>query len=325
MNITYRNYTPALSGSLYEYMLKVYPNRKPEYLKYWIANIEKGGEQLWKKAVVAFIDDKIVGCTLCSEVTLVNNKKEYLGYFTGNTIISPKYRGMGISAPFYSLCNEYSEWITLGFTRAGENAARRYIGNYYELPPVNVYVSILPWNIIFRPNSFVFNNSFTVEKFSLFRVKSADEIKFPSGGKWTCDSFEMKRDKRFIQSRFFDIYCADRYVVYAIIGNGGEQHGYVVFRTTVYKGIRALVVVDYRHDEKVNFIVILKMAYKVANALRLCSIITMSNDSIGKIKLHPLTLNMKQLACATGMEDLAKWNKLLVTSADSDLDFVYYR
>ena len=70
-------------------------------------------------------------------------------------------------------------------------------------------------------------------------------MEIPINGHWTGDDIEFVRDGEFIQKRFFNIYCADRYGIYQYLSNG-KCIGYVILRKTRYKGFEMVSLVDYR-------------------------------------------------------------------------------
>ena len=68
-----------------------------------------------------------------------------------------------------------------------------------------------------------------------------------------------------------------------------------------------------------------KVALKIARLNHIGLVIALSSRDYGN-HLTPLIIKMKKkLSCSTGSKYYAeKFNNILMTSADSDLDFVYY-
>ena len=304
-------------------------------MDWWLTVIDGAGEDCWNKAVFLTDDDKIIGCSLASVFKIyVENKVET--YFTsGNTILNPEYRGKKLSKYFYEQVNEFDNWIRVGFTDVAFKVMPRFVKNFTPINPVNVYISVNRAVVgeLFRKLLHKKNNNekgFPADisigtKSRLRKIDNPDMLTIPSDGHWTNDGAEFVRDKDFIRNRFFEIYCSDKYGIYEYL-SAEKSLGYIVVRKAIYKSFDLLSLVDYRFysrkDETKAFSAVSRLARY--NSIGLAITLTSRNY---KLQLSPFTIKMKKkLCCATGMKSkLALFNDMLITSADSDLDFVYYR
>ena len=84
--------------------------------------------------------------------------------------------------------------------------------------------------------------------------------------------------------------------------------------------------VDFRFRKRDYETRALKAATKVAGTCGIGLVMTLTSRRWGYM-LSPLTImTKKKLHRAVGMKDYAEnFNEMLITSADSDLDFVYYK
>ena len=235
--------------------------------------------------------------------------------------MSDSYRGKGLSKLIYSEMNQYDHWFSVGITDIAWKIQPHLVKNFHPLKPVHVYVglSIIPF--LFRrkanPDSVIIDKTYRLD-----RAKSVEDISFPLSGRWTDERYELVRDQEFVKSRFFDIYRAAQYSVYKIVKNSAEV-GYVVVRPIRYRGVHMLSVVDFRIKGG-DYKLILKAAKELAWAFHFYAFIMLTNHVFPSLSFGPLVLRMKkELHFATSFEELSKIG-LLVTSADSDLDFVYY-
>ena len=335
MNIRVFSYQPKFHVRLLSFMRHVYPNRSDRYLDWWLTNIDNSGKDCWDKCIIVFDGDAIIGCTTVNEVDIKNGKGEKRLYAQANTILLADYRGKGISRKIYEKYN-YPDWITLGFTDIAWKIQPRYVKNFTPINPVNVYVSFNVWGFIKRHIWRILRRTTMKEcEFpsyinwgggqELVLIKDLNEIPFPKDGKWNEDDFEIVRDKTYFQKRFLDIYCSEKYHIYVFMVSG-KVVGYVVLRNTVYKELDMVSLVDFRFCKRKDEIKGLKAATKVAGLCGIGIVITLTSRNWGH-RLSPLTfLTKKKLYGAVGMKDYTeKFNEMLVTSADSDLDFVYYK
>lgn len=337
MEIQTIHYTPEWHDRLLAYMQMVYPHRNLEYLNWWVTNINDAGPDCWNKCLlIQENDNHFIGCTTANKTSIVYQHSIEPFYFRGNTIISPNQRGKGISKEIYNRVNSYNNWLSLGITEIAWKIQPKYVINFTPLRPINVYIGVNRRIVIqllkklFRvSNSSLSDVSFPLQlkingHDEIRRIKHVSEMIIPINGHWMEDNIEFVRDEEFINKRFFEIYCAERYGVYQYISKS-VNIGYVILRKTIYKGFEMISLVDYRFHARKDELRAFKVASKMARLNHIGMVIALSSRDYGN-RLTPLLIKMKKtLNCATGCKDYAdKFNDALFTSADSDLDFVYY-
>lgn len=325
MNIRVENYSPQLRLQVLDFLEKIYPYRSKYYFEYWIDNIEESLDKLKSKSVILFDENLIVGVALPNLFCIKNKKGETFELFSScNVIISWEYRGKGLAKYLYETCNGPDKWITLGITNAGVSAYKRYVKHYLPLKDLFVYVTF-NYTLLF-PFKHIQDLCKIVNKGQLMatQITSIEDLSIPFGESWTEDDFEVVRDYDYLKKRFFDNYRSKEYHVYSV-KKGTKPVGYFVVRRTFFK-IPALALVDYRYDKKcISLNDLLSMVDKVAVSCRLGATITITSENL-HASIFPFTFKTrKRLTCATNMDALVDSNNFLITSAETDLDFVYYR
>lgn len=313
-------------------MRAVYPSRNEKYLEWWLSNMDSGNEEDWQKCFIVFEGEEIIGCTTAIPIELVRNgiRKDF--YLRGNTIISPEIRGRGVSKLLYDKVNCYNNWLSVGITDIAWKIQPKYVKNFTPIRPINIYLAangwILPQVVRYllkgKPRTIDFPPQINLpleESFVL--VKDIKELDFPAETSWTADGVELVRDESYLQRRFFDIYCAEWYAIYKY-EKQGKTKGYTVLRRIMYKGVEMVSVVDYRFGNRDNERKAFWLAQKVARRNKVGLVFGMSTRKYHFLGFPLLIKTQKKLNCAVGNKEI-DFKDLLVTSADSDLDFVYYQ
>jgi len=329
-------YTPEWHNRLLEYMKSVYPHRDIRYLEWWISNIDHSDAECWEKCTIILDDEKIVGCTTVNDARILIDFIGNSFFARGNTIISANLRGKGLSKEIYNRVNLYDNWFSVGVTDIAWKIQPKYVRNFTPINPVRVYISLSLKGLfscllrkLFRykndlnslfPTIFNLNRN---EKF--VEVEKVASLSIPKDGRWTSDVIELVRDMSFFKKRYEGIYCHDRYHIYQYFSDG-KTEGYIVLRSTAYKGLDMISLVDFRFRNRNDEPKALKAAVKVAGLCGIGIVITLTSRMWGNL-LSPLTIKTKKkLHSAVGMKEIAdKFSDMLITSADSDLDFVYFR
>jgi hypothetical protein len=325
------SYSPQWHARLLEYMRKVYPYRGVQYLDWWLSNIDSGCEDDWLKCFIVVEDEEIIGCTTAIPIELVRDGIRNTLYLRGNTIISPEKRGKGISKLLYDKVNSYNDWLSVGITDIAWKIQPKFVKSFTPIRPINIYVAANGWifpQLVRRffkrkssPMRFPEHIRLSHNK-TFAHIDDAKALLAPEKGCWSKD-LELVRDEAFIQKRFFDIYCGERYAIYKY-EEQGKASGYVVLRKIVYGGFDMVSVVDYRfldrRDERKAFL----LAQKVARHNRMGLVFGMSSRKYHFLGSPLLITTPKKLNCAVGNKEV-DFSDLLITSADSDLDFVYYQ
>lgn len=328
------SYNPNWHARLLDYMKRVYPHRDIRYLDWWISNIDQSDEKCWEKCIIILNNEQIIGCTTANDARVLIDSEEKRFFSRGNTIVSPNQRGKGISKQIYNQVNLYDNWFSVGVTDIAWKIQPKYVKRFTPIRPVNVYISI-NWSIcmqLFRkvlgrqPATCQYPEYLSLSHFEkLQKVSNINQIAFPPQGQWIKDNAEFVRDKAFFLKRYYDVYSSERYTIYQYLLRG-ESVGYVVVRPSQYKGLEMFSLVDYRfysrQDEEKAF----KAAAKIAKSNNKGLVITLSSRKY-RFRLFSLTIKMKKkLNCAIGKTEYEDcFNDMLITSADSDLDFVYYK
>lgn len=337
MEIQIIHYTPEWHDRLLAYMQSVYPHRNSEYLNWWITNLDNAGFAYWDKSPLILEDGhQIVGCTTVNPISIVNQKNTESFFCWGNTIVSPNQRGKGISKGIYNERNLFKNWLAIGITDIGWKIQLKYVHTFTPLRPINVYIGVNRLIVIQSLKRFFHISYSSVPDVSfplklkinghdeIRRINNVAEMEIPINGHWTVDDIEFVRDRDFIQKRFFDIYCAKRYGIYHYLSNG-KSIGYVILRKTRYKGFEMISLVDYRFHSRKDELLAFKVASKIARLNHIGLVIAFSSRDYGN-RLVPLVIKTKkEVSCATGYKDYTdRFKDVLITSGDSDLDFVYY-
>ena len=325
-------YSPQWHSRLLDYMRAVYPSRNEKYLEWWLSNMDSGNEEDWQKCFIVFEGEEIIGCTTAIPIELVRDGVRKDFYLRGNTIISPEKRGRGVSKMLYDKVNCYNNWLSIGITDIAWKIQPKYVKSFTPIRPINVYVAangwILPQIVRYllkgKPRTMDFPPQIDLphgESFAL--VKNTKELDFPAQTSWTAGGVELVRDESYLQKRFFDIYCAEWYAVYKY-EKQGKTDGYAVLRKISYRGVEMVSVVDYRFGNRDDERKAFRLAQKVARRNRIGLVFAMSSGKYRFLGCPLLITTPKKLNCATGSKDV-DFSDMLFTSADSDLDFVYYR
>ena len=323
------SYTDQWRDKLLEFMMSNYPNRSENFLKWAITGIEEDAESQ-KRTFLIVSEDKIFGCTLALPLKFRIEGKENIYTSKFNTIISSEIRGMGLGKKlFEKRYTDNKESFSIGQTQKAIILHKKL--NDIFVNPVRVYISInfwllkSLWNTIRNKRKksdqdYIFPNSITINKIDFKKINSSDELDIPKDGYWLDDKIELVRDKNFIQKRFFDIY--QKYHVYRDFDNTC----YFIIRSTYVNGVEMFSLVDYRVRNSQQEKNIFQAAVHITQINRVGAMITLSSKKHSLLRFFPLTIRLsKKLSVSTAMTIFKPDEKIFITSADSDLDFVYYK
>ena len=156
------------------------------------------------------------------------------------------------------------------------------------------------------------------------KVDDVEKTDIPENGYWMDDTVEFVRDRSFLKNRFFNMYRKDEYHMYNYLIDGITK-GYLVVRKTRLSGIDMLSLVDFRCSRSIYERRMMLAVVKLAKMNKIGIVITLTSRNYSWISCNPLTIKMKKkLHTATGDPKMMRNENILITSADSDLDFVYY-
>lgn len=317
---------------LKEFLYANFPHREKDYLDWWLSQSINLKEDLQNRTFMIVDDSKrIVACTTALGTKIKINLKVSDMYWEANTIVNSTYRGQGVGRIIYEQMNLFRDRCTTGFTQAAYVIQPKIINHFKNLSSVFIYLSF---------NSFIFKSLWdrllgnTIKQDELnfpkqidlkhIRFERVDDIEsfgFTSDGFWQNEAIELIRDKNFFKSRFIDIYR--KYIIYqGKVGN--ETMGYFVLRPAQYKGFKLFSLVDFRYKNDCDEKSIIKAMTKIAKRNRIGMFITLTSLK-KKFWSSGCTIRTpKVLYGGTTMAEIKEDDFMLITSADSDLDFVYY-
>ena len=328
-------YTPEWHERLLTFMIAEYPNRSRSYLDWWLTNLDHGKQENWNKTVILMNENKIIGCTTANETRMsLHEGKEKNVFFVANVIISSHFRGKGLSKMLYGHINQFTNWFSTGITDIAWNIQSKLMDVFIKLDPVRVYISLNRFVVTaalkkigllrYKPGE-NYPDTFELNKNELFvKVDDVEKTDIPENGYWMEDTVEFVRDRSFLKNRFFNMYRKDEYHMYNYLIDGITK-GYLVVRKTRLSGIDMLSLVDFRCSRSIYERRMMLAVVKLAKMNKIGIVITLTSRNYSWISCNPLTIKMKKkLHTATGDPKMMRNENILITSADSDLEFVYY-
>lgn len=325
-------YTSDLYEQLMLFLIENFPNRDKRYLNWWLKQATDVKKELLNRTFVVMDADKIVACTTANwnKIKIYGQEQEF--YWEGNTIVSNIYRGKGIGRMIYEQMGRYLERCTTGFTKVAYDIQPKVIPHLRSVSIVFVYLFVnrcflnslyekitrrrLEQTDVFYPSVIKIKNV------QFCRVDSLEQMFFTPDGFWQNDDIEIIRDKSFFLKRFFDIYR--KYVVYKGWVNG-EFICYFVVRLAYYKGFNIISLVDFRYKKKDYMNNIDKAVSTIAKMNRIGFSLTLTSLKKQFLSFFPIILRTnKKIYGGTTLPGEEGECSMLITSADSDLDFVYY-
>ena len=324
-NIKVVSYTPNLHRELSEFLKNVYPNRDKMYIDWWITNVDRMGEAVWKKTSLLMEGKSIVGCTTFNSVNCSFSGDIRKMYWEANTVINKEKRGKGLGGLLYEKINIVKDRSTVGFTKTAWDIQSKKMSEFYVLNDVYVYFlwNYFVYRIASKRGKYLdFPQQVSLKRhLSLIQVEDFSNFETKNSGIWLRDRNEILRDKDFLVSRFDEIYRNKDYIRYLVMQDDSVV-GYIVVRKIVYKGMELLSLVDYRYKAPISAKDIIKALWRLMNLVGLGGCLILTSQ---KLSFFPyLVRTHKSLKAASNIVNFKEHNEVLITSADSDLDFVYY-
>ena len=313
--------------------LAVYMHKKfPLYSKkYILFNIEEAINSN-KGAVTSFIvlDDNqnIVGCHLSFSTKAWIHDKEVTAIWGHDTYLDSEYRrelGMdlvlGIAA--------YKYGFGMGLTDINTKIQKLIRSNIF-VDGVRKYCVLSPWILWRKAQSFLkaptsapsLPSVIHIADKSFTKCQYPKDIQIPNKGYWNKDICEVDfiRDKEFLNKRFF-LNPVHQYYVYTL----KNESCYFVLRPVLFKGVYALIVVDFRYDntKPIQVELIFKAAKKVCNQKRLGAILfTTSNKNVKSLFDNNKLCRSYPVAFVGGKKNVTSKDSIVfVTAADSDDEY----
>lgn len=329
-NLKIVSYTPNIHKLLLQFMITQYPNRSKEYISWWLNNIKNYDHDTQQKTKIAIIGDVIVGCTTVNEgFAYIDGSKTKL-FYEANTIVCPDFRGLGIGKLLYNEISKEEFRCTIGMTKAAYAIESKLFKNNLELTPIRVYITV-NWHIfntlitrklhsqdLISPDYFHCNNKTRFRKFEAFSA-IANIIKHCQNND---NCTEINRDESFFNTRFVNIWREEAYKKYIIEINNTDV-GYVIYRKGRIYGVDFVAIVDYRCIDKKFESSIFKGANTLAKLNAIGFSLCLTSRCYCNISLSPIRFKLPKKIKGLATSNI-KYKDILFTSADSDLDFVYY-
>ena len=283
-------------------------------------------------------EDKIIGQALLLPSRLTYKGKEYPMYWGMDYFVEQSYRGLS-GVVLVKRTVEHENHFGVGLTEvslavhlaAGERIAG-YMKKYIKLRLTALALPFLFLNFKGIVKSRPFPESLKVKKGKFVRVYNPEEI-VSKAGYWNPELIEFSRSKEFINWRFF--HYKNKYIIYKYVSDNDtntEKPTYFVVRPVVWRKLKCLLLVDYRHpdDKGELYDLILKAAKKLTRKTwRAASITGCSLPSNSKVlkKNWFVEFGTKLVVVSKFplIHDINDCNTdaIHVTFADSDCDFYY--
>lgn len=329
------HYSNEWHDKLLAFMKREYPSRSENYLKFCLNYLDNATNDVKEKAIIVVSDSDIVGCYTVLPLQMINDSCIEDYYIQINMIVSPQYRGIGISSLLYRFWDLYPNWMDTGFTEVAWKIAPKKVKSFKPIAPIYVYLMfnrcfpitmLKKMKLMGKPRGLKpFPENSNLSFLTLRRAYKVSDIVFPSSGRWFQSETEIVRDGKYLEERFFTHYRNNEYIIYSLYKKN-KPVGYFVVRPTEYHGFQMLSLVDFRYVEDGCLTDILKAVAYVAQKAHYGMVIVLTSLRLHRLTLFPFVVRMtKELPCATGVDSLAKQKDILFTSADSDLDYVYYK
>ena len=323
-------YTPEIYDTLRCFMINQYPHRSREYITWWLNVLQNSSDDIWRKTLIIMHNNKIVACMTSKKSSYVYKAKVYDFFYEANTIVCSSMRGRGIGNILYSYLEQFDDRCTIGMTNLAYNIQSSKLKQSISLDPIRVYITINKNIFKYVANIVKQSKDYNLITPKAFKKKGVDfvyindfsEIVIPDKGKWNDDDVEISRDLKYLEDRFELIWKNTEYVKYCL-KKDGRQIGYVVYRKAKLYGLNIIAIVDYRCITKDDEKHVFNGANYIAKINGVGLSICLSSRKYRILSLRPLTIRTPKII--KGLAGLKlKTPHILFTSADSDLDFVYY-
>ncbi len=320
------NYKEEYLPEILAFNQSVFPHRK---------NIEKSFEErfvlnpfsnrgLHQSSFVIDDENKIHGQFLLLPTQFHYQAKTYSGNFGFDFILNDNLRGKGMGKQLSQEAMKYPNYCVVGVSKPSE--ALHYKFGNKELATAERFIRfrtiLSPLNLIFKKKNFDRNKVQYPPEIS-FKNFNAKKIESPeliiNRPFWIKNRLEWDRSIDFLKWRFFS--DNKKYAFY----QSAENDFYFVVRKVRWKNLNALLLVDFRYLETVNFANIYKMTLKISQLLSCSAVITVTSLEAEKEFLKK-NFNKKfgnAIQIMTTNKEVFEANKVAVTFADSDVDNFY--
>jgi len=325
---------------LIEFNIRTYKERDKigESFKYRYLN-SPFKESFKDESLIAINEDnRIVGQALLLPSRLYYKGTEYPVYWGMDYFVEESFRGLSGVVLVKKTIEHENHFgagltkISLGVHLATGEKIVGYLRKYIKVRLASLLFPYIFINIKRKVKAPKFPESLNVKMGRFQRVHNSEDI-VSDQGFWNCDFIEFNRSIEFIDWRFF--YYKDKYFVYKYVPNDGANHEqpiYFVVRPVVWRKLKCLLLVDYRHpcEKRELFDEILKATKIIARKTRRAASITgcslPSYKPILKrnwfIEFGTKLVLVSKFPLLSKLSDQDE-DTMLVTFADSDCDFYY--
>lgn len=271
------------TDSLAVYMHNRFPLYSKEYISF---NIDEAIDSNKENATsfIAVDDNRnIVGCHLSFSTKAWIHDKEVTAIWGHDTYLDSEYRrelGMDLVLEMAA----YKFGFGLGLTDINTKIQKLIRSNIF-VDGVRKYCILNPWILWRKFQSFLKKPTSAPSLPSVIHIadksftncQSPKDIQIPNNGYWNKNICEVDfiRDKDFLNKRFFK-NPVHLYYIYTL----KNEFCYFVLRPVLFKGVYALMIVDFRYDntKPAQIELIFKAAQKVCYQKRLAAILFTTSD-----------------------------------------------
>lgn len=323
-------YTPEYKEQFFAYLHKTFPSYSPEYLEYSIEHSLKRNPSELSAMLILNEKGEIVGChQYYNSRALIKGNEETINWGF-NTYIDEKYRkdiGLEFIMTLYA-----KKGFGIGLSEINREIHKKIkttffdgLYNYCQITPriiYDIFYRVLP----LKTKSLDSINNVKTKQFTFNRVTKSNDMRIPNNGFWYKDHIDVDfvRDSDFLNRRFF----ANNVFEYQVFQIADEKAFpcYFVIRTFKFKSYRALYLVDFRYEYgNINQLdSIFKALNIICKKIKCGVLFWTSNDPLVARKFANKKNVFKRYddLLATRKYHLNKDNSIIVTAADSDVDFL---
>lgn len=316
-------YNSLYREKLFSYIRKISPSSSEKYIDYCV---DKSKGEIPSIIVINEFDD-IVGCHLHFTTGIYAKGKETVVAWGHETFLNEDCRG-AVGLEFVLTINR-ANTLGIGYSEINREIQKKLkqnilldtVYNYFLL---NIY---FPFGLVKKALKCKLTPLKRIETINTgicFKlVTNSSEVVVPNEGYWFINKIEydLLRDQNYLDYRFFNNKVFD-YFVYEYHNNKGESC-YFVVRSILYKGIPAVLLVDYRYfgdDKLMKYMLSAVKKIAVQNHIGVIQTtggmkeVESAFDSKLCIKRHGEAMIHKSLKPQST-------DYISITPADSDVDF----
>lgn len=303
----------------------IYPNRSKNWIKYRFYDNPYSQSSYNHSLIAEDENGNIIGELLQMPTKFFYQKEEYYGFWGMDLFVVDKERtgtaGVDLSLALSKNTFSYSHTdLALKIRLKLKDKLVGHINRYVYYNYSNILSILFGY---FKPKNKIKSDFPSNVNYKKYFFKQIEKKDLPNDiHTWLNGGLEFTREKKFIEWRFFN---NNQYAFYEL--KDCKEYTYFVLRTLVWKGINAMILVDYRcnfNDTKI-INAILKSTKIISKKLNRKIILT--GCSLAEfeqiLKLNKYKLVAKEPILAKSNMNFAKNIPILVTYADSDSDFNY--